>query len=160
MVYELTHSIKMYTIEVEERLKRHVFENEGKSVELDERFAGRVAQEFEVQAGGSELGGVAIAARKRASNVREEEKRVRKSPPIADAFAARNHTREWNKGEGKKENDEDGREGEAVELGLLLTRLIVARYIPSSRRLPTISTSACGGGGSIRVLHAGDANRT
>jgi len=48
-----THSIKMYTTEVEERLKRHVFGDEdGKSVELDERFAGRVAQEFEVQAGG------------------------------------------------------------------------------------------------------------
>jgi hypothetical protein len=41
---------------VEESLKRQVYENEdGKWVEMDVRFEGRVAQEFEVQAGRSEL---------------------------------------------------------------------------------------------------------
>jgi hypothetical protein len=50
---------------------------------------------------------VSIAARKRASGVWEEEKRVGESPPIADAFAARNHTWERKKGEeGKKGKDE------------------------------------------------------
>jgi hypothetical protein len=46
-----------------------------------------------VQAGGNRnFGGVAIAARKRAYGVWEEEKRVGESAPIADAFAARGHT--------------------------------------------------------------------
>jgi hypothetical protein len=37
--------------------------------------------------------GVAMAARKRVPGVWEEEKRVGKSAPIADAFTARDHTR-------------------------------------------------------------------
>jgi hypothetical protein len=53
--------------------------------------------------GDRNFGGVVIAARKRASGVWQEEKRVGESPPIADVFAARDHTRE------QKKDDEEGR---------------------------------------------------
>jgi hypothetical protein len=47
----------VYGIEIEICLKRHVGENEErKYIEMEARLPGRVAQEFEVQAGGSELG--------------------------------------------------------------------------------------------------------
>src|ERR1700733_8722852 len=80
--------------------------------------------------GDRNFGGVAIAARKRASGVWEEEKRVGESSPIADAFAARDHTRE-------QKNDEEGRGG--VTSALLLTRVVVVRSVPcccSPRRPP------------------------
>jgi hypothetical protein len=54
--YDQSQELQVRPIEVEESLKRHVCENEGgKQVEMDARFPGRVAQEFEVQAGRSEL---------------------------------------------------------------------------------------------------------
>src|SRR6267154_2717883 len=101
--------------------------------------------------GDRNFGGVAVASRKRASGVwKEEEKRVvGESPPIADAFAARDHT-----GTGK------GGVGVGVARALLVTCVVIVRSVP---RLPTTTTgtSARGsGGGGIRVLHADDANGT
>jgi hypothetical protein len=45
-----------------------------------------------------------MAARKQASGVWEEGKKVGESPPIADAFTARNHTRE-------RKEEEEGNKG-------------------------------------------------
>jgi hypothetical protein len=97
----------------------------------------------EVQAGNWNFGSVAIAARKRASGVWEE-KRVGKSPLIAE----RDHTREQKKEEeGKKGKDEKGR-------GPRRLRPICPWLTTTS----TTGTSTCGGGSGIRVLHADDAN--
>ena len=58
--------------------------------------------------GDRNFAGVANAARKRASGVWGEEKSVSESPPIADAFAARGHTRERKiEGEGRKGDPEE-----------------------------------------------------
>jgi len=78
--------------------------------------------------GDRNLGGVAIASRKRASGVWEEEEKKRvvgESPPFAnaDAFAARDHA-------GK----EGGVWGVVMTPALLLTRVVVVRSVPSSRR--------------------------
>jgi hypothetical protein len=85
------------------------------------------------------LGDVAMAARRRASGVWEEEKRVGEGVSIADAFAARDHIRERKKDEeGKKRGkgkDEEGRGGGGAP-ALLLTRVVVVRSVPGSRRPP------------------------
>jgi hypothetical protein len=84
------------------------------------------------------FGGVAIAARKRASGVWEEENSVGESAPIADAFALRDHTRERkNNEEGKKKGkDEVGGGGGEAAPALLLTRVVVVRSVPGSRPPP------------------------
>jgi hypothetical protein len=94
--------------------------------------------------GDRNFGGVAIRARKRASGVWEEEERVSERPPIADAFAAQDHTREWKKDEeGKKVKDEEGRGGGGVAPALLLTCVIVVvQSVHGSRRPPTPSAPA------------------
>ena len=91
------------SVEVEERLKGYVRQNEdGKQVKMEAGFQRRVAQEFEVA--GLEIG--TLAARKRASGVWEEENWVGESAPITDAFAARDHnTREREKDEEKGKGD-------------------------------------------------------
>jgi hypothetical protein len=78
--YDQSQELQVRPIEVEECLKRHVCENEdGKQVEMDARFPGRVAQEFEVQAGKSELwrcrdcgmqAGISVSGRKKKGSVR------------------------------------------------------------------------------------------
>jgi hypothetical protein len=84
--------------------------------------------------GDRNFGRVAIAARKRASGVWEEEKSVvGESKPSADAFAAvppRDHIRE------QKKDEVRGWEG--VTLAVLLTRVVVVRSVPccSPRRRP------------------------
>jgi hypothetical protein len=76
---------------------------------VDASLPGCVAQEFEVQLGDRHLGGVAMAARKWASRVWEEEKRVGlASPPTTDAFIALGHTRE-------RKIEEEERKGEKAE---------------------------------------------
>src|SRR6266852_925047 len=76
--------------------------------------------------GNRNFGGVAIAARKRASGVWEEEKAVGESPAVTDAFVAPDHTRE-------RKKDEEGRGGGAA-LALLLTCVVIIRSVPGSRR--------------------------
>jgi hypothetical protein len=72
--------------------------------------------------GGSELG---MTANERTSGARKEETRVSEGPPSADAFAARDHTRERNEEERKKE-------GEWVAWALRLTRIVIVRSITGS----------------------------
>jgi hypothetical protein len=102
------------------------------------------------------FGGVAIAARKRASGVWEEEKSVvGESPPIADASAPppRDYIREQKKGRS---------EGEVVVTPAVpRTRVVVVQSVPCcSPRGPPAPGPPCGGGGGIRVLHADDAHGT
>src|SRR5258708_30991354 len=90
--------------------------------------------------GDRNFGGAVIVARKRASSVWEEEKRVGESAPIADAFALRDHTRERKKDEEGKKKGKDGvvrgGGGGGVAPALLLTRVVVVRSVPGSRRPP------------------------
>jgi hypothetical protein len=72
-------------------------------------FQGKSRRSSRCKPGDRDFGDVTIAARKGASGVWEEEKRVGESPSIADAFAAWDHTWEHKKDEeGKKGKDEEG----------------------------------------------------
>ena len=73
-----------------------------------------------------------MAARRRASGVWEEENKVGEGAPIADAFAARDH----NTREREKKDEEKGRGDKGGAPALLLTRAVVVRSVPSSRRPP------------------------
>jgi hypothetical protein len=93
---------------------------------MEARFQDGSRRSSRCKPGDRNFGGVAIAARMRASGVWEGEKRVvGESPPIADAFAAREPTRE-----------QEGKEGGKVARALLLTCVVVVRSVPGSRRLP------------------------
>src|SRR5258707_11364351 len=97
--------------------------------------------------GDRNFGGAVIVARKRASSVWEEEKRVGESAPIADAFTLRDHTRERKKDEEGKKKGKDGvGGGGGVAPALLLTRVVVVRSVPGSRRPPALAPPAPGPG--------------
>lgn len=75
-----------------------------------------------------------MAARRWASGVWEEENKVDErleSAPIADAFAARDNTRER-----EKKDEENGKGDKRGAPALLLTRVVVVRSVPGSRRPP------------------------
>jgi len=59
----------------------------------------------------------------------KKRKKVGENPPIADAFAALDHTPE-------RKKDEEGKGGGWVAPALLLTRVVVVRSVPGSRRPP------------------------
>src|SRR5260370_1193584 len=89
------------------------------------------------------FGGAGIGAHKRASRVWEAEKRAGESAPIADAFKLRDHTRERKKDEEGKKKGKDGvGGGGGVAPALLLTRVVVVRSVPGSRRPPALAPPA------------------
>jgi len=99
-------------------------------IEVEARLPRRVAQKFEVEAGGSELGRARDVGTSGYPVSEKKKERVGENPPNADAFAARNHTRE------RKEEGKKGKEGEWVARALRLTRIVVVRSITGSRHAP------------------------
>ena len=134
--HETTYSLgqDVYHIENEKGLERHKCENDdGQQEKCMRVLKDGSRRSSRCKPGDWNFGGVAIAARKRASGVWEEEKSVvGESPPIADAFAAppRDHIREQKK-------DEEVRGWEGVTPAVLLTCVFVVRSVAccSPRRL-------------------------
>jgi hypothetical protein len=116
------------------------------------RLPRRVAQEFKVQAGGSdrsELGRSSDGSTQ--AGIRCLKRRVSESPPCADAFAARDHTRE---------RKEEGKEKEGEWVARALYGLPVSSSSDPPRapdRAPLGYLHVWYGSGGIRVLHADNA---
>jgi hypothetical protein len=107
------------------------------------RFVGRVAQEFQVQAGRSELWGCRDSGLRHASGHPMSGKKEKALVRVLRSQTLSQHG-----------TIHGSREGKGVAPELLLTRVIVVQSVPVLPTIPSISTTGtntCGGGDGIQA---------